>query len=96
MLVLSRKQNEKIRIGSNVVIKIVSISDNQVKIGIEAPPDVKILREEIYENVKQHTFEASRKISMGEIPDLSKLTINKIKSDTSDKNQQEDQDTGSR
>jgi carbon storage regulator CsrA len=86
MLVLSRKQNEKIRIGSNVVIKIVSLTENQVKIGIEAPSDVKILREEIYENVKQHTIEASKKIALGEIPDFSKLNINKIKIETSDNN----------
>ena len=45
MLVLSRRENEKIRIGSDIVIKIVTISENQVKLGIEAPTEVKVMRE---------------------------------------------------
>ena len=78
MLVLTRKQNEKIRIGSNIVINILSISDHQVKIGIEAPSHIKILREEIYDTVKQHTVEASIKSKGISEKDLSKLPINKI------------------
>lgn len=80
MLVLSRKQNEKIRIGSDIVINIVSVSENQVKIGIEAPPDVKILREELYENVKKSVIEASE-LSKDAMPDeLAKLKLKKIQS----------------
>ena len=40
MLVLKRKIDEKIRIGSDIVISIVSISEHQVKIGIDAPDDI--------------------------------------------------------
>ena len=60
MLVLSRKQNEKIRIGKDIVITIVNLSDNSVKIGIEAPNSVKILRDELYESVKQQVSEAQK------------------------------------
>ncbi len=47
MLVLSRKLNEKIVIDGGIVVTIVKIDRNQVRIGIEAPPDVPVFREEI-------------------------------------------------
>ena len=47
MLVLSRKQLEGIQIGSDIRIKIVKVDRNQVRIGIEAPPDVMIVRDEL-------------------------------------------------
>lgn len=47
MLVLSRKQNERIRVGDSVVVTIVRVSGDKVRIGIEAPPNVRVLREEL-------------------------------------------------
>jgi carbon storage regulator len=47
MLVLSRKLNETIVIGNNIRIKVVGISGGQVRIGIEAPDDIKVMREEL-------------------------------------------------
>jgi carbon storage regulator len=47
MLVLSRKLGEKIVIGDNIVITVVKIDRNQIRIGIEAPQDVPVYREEI-------------------------------------------------
>jgi len=47
MLVLSRKLNEKIVINGNIVVTIVKIDRNQVRIGIEAPGEVPVYREEI-------------------------------------------------
>ena len=51
MLVLSRKAGERILIGEDVVINIVRIGPNTVKIGIEAPKSVSIVREELCETV---------------------------------------------
>jgi carbon storage regulator len=47
MLVLSRKLGEKIIIGDNIVVTVVKIDRNQIRIGIEAPSDIPVYREEI-------------------------------------------------
>lgn len=49
MLVLSRKQNERIRVGDSVVVTVVRVSGDKVRIGIEAPPEVRVLRDELEE-----------------------------------------------
>ena len=48
MLVLSRKQDEKIIIGDSITLMVVSIQGDKVRLGIEAPKDVSIHREEVY------------------------------------------------
>ncbi len=47
MLVLSRKLGEKIVIGDNIVVTVVKIDRNQIRIGIEAPQEISVYREEI-------------------------------------------------
>ena len=47
MLVLGRKPGESIRIGDDVVIKIVTARNGQAKLGIDAPKDIKIVRTEL-------------------------------------------------
>lgn len=47
MLVLSRKLGEKIVIGENIVVTVVKIDRNQIRVGIEAPHDIPVYREEI-------------------------------------------------
>ncbi|MCW8848420.1 MAG: carbon storage regulator [Melioribacteraceae bacterium] len=79
MLILSRKENQKIRIGNGIVLNIISISENSVKIGIEADKNVKIYREEIYDSIKQHTKEASSNVNELIPTDISELRLNKIK-----------------
>lgn len=48
MLILSRRPNESLRIGKNVVITVVGFSGNQIRLGISAPPNVVIDREEVH------------------------------------------------
>jgi carbon storage regulator len=47
MLVLSRKESQRIRLGDSIVVTIVKISGDKVRIGIEAPGDVLVLRDEL-------------------------------------------------
>lgn len=47
MLILTRKRNESIRIGDNIVVRVMRTSNGSVKIGIEAPDSVRILRGEL-------------------------------------------------
>lgn len=51
MLVLTRKTNERIVIGDNVRITVVGIRGNHVRLGIEAPPEVTILRDELQRRI---------------------------------------------
>lgn len=51
MLVLSRRKDERIIIGDDVVITVVDIRGDKVRIGIEAPKDVPVHRQEVYEAI---------------------------------------------
>lgn len=53
MLVLTRKIGECIRIGDVVVVRVLEVRGSQVRIGVEAPSDVRIYREEIYRPERQ-------------------------------------------
>jgi carbon storage regulator len=50
MLVLSRKERERIRLGDSIVLTIVRVSGDRVRLGIEAPADMLVLREELDTN----------------------------------------------
>ena len=52
MLILSRRTDESIVIGDEVTITILSVKGKQVRIGITAPPDVSVHREEIYQRIQ--------------------------------------------
>lgn len=58
MLVLSRRLDERIRIGEDIEITVVAISGDQVRLGIEAPRDIKILRSEVYQEVQKQNLAA--------------------------------------
>lgn len=53
MLILTRRVGETIVIGDDVIITVLGIKGNQVRIGINAPKDVSVHREEIYQRIQQ-------------------------------------------
>jgi carbon storage regulator len=69
MLVLTRKPGESILVGSDVRITLVSSSGTHARIAIEAPGDVSIHREEVYERIA----EANREAAMAAAPSIEPL-----------------------
>ena len=65
MLVLTRKLGENIRIGDSVKITVLEVRSGQVKLGIDAPPEVKVHREEIYARIQEENRRAQRWKSEG-------------------------------
>ncbi len=58
MLVLTRKLGEVIRVGETVTVRVLEVKGNQVRLGVDAPADVRIYREEIYRAVQKENEEA--------------------------------------
>ncbi len=52
MLILSRKIDEKIKIGNDITITLIDVHGDQVKIGVEAPKDVKVFRQEVFDAIQ--------------------------------------------
>ena len=76
MLVLSRKADESIVLGKDIEIKVLSIEEDKVKIGITAPLDVEIFRKEIYLEIQEENKKAGRQtIDMNKLKDI--FTIHK-------------------
>lgn len=70
MLILTRKLGENIRIGDDVRIIVLDIKGGQVKLGIDAPPNVSVHREEIYEKIRDENQRASE-ISPDEVREVA-------------------------
>ncbi|MFO0011422.1 MAG: carbon storage regulator CsrA [Planctomycetota bacterium] len=59
MLVLSRHRDESIMIGDDVIVTIVDIRGDKVRLGIEAPNDIPVHRQEVYEAIKRENRKAN-------------------------------------
>lgn len=70
MLVLTRKAGEGIIIGDDIKITIVELKGGGVRVGIDAPREMKVHRQEVFERIKQENKEAAQ----WDIADLDKLS----------------------
>jgi len=59
MLILSRKIDEKIKIGDNITITLIDVHGDQVKIGVEAPKNVKVFRQEVFDAIQNENKAAA-------------------------------------
>src|SRR6187551_2872176 len=60
MLVLSRQRDESIIIGDNIVITVVDIRGDKVRLGINAPTEIPVHRQEVYEAIQRENLRASQ------------------------------------
>ena len=72
MLILSRKTDQSIKIGEDITITIIEIRGDQVKIGVEAPKNVKVFRQEVFNAINSENAAASI-VNTEKIGALSKI-----------------------
>lgn len=71
MLVLSRHRDECIMIGDNISITVVDIRGDKVRLGIEAPTDIPVHRQEVYDAIQRENLKATQ-LEPGDTRDLRK------------------------
>ena len=74
MLILTRKEGEGIRVGDSIRIVLVQLKGNQVRLGIECPQNMRVLREELYQAVKQENL-AAMATDPSHVEELAKHTL---------------------
>lgn len=74
MLVLTRKPNQSIMVGDDIVLTVLEVRGDKVRIGIDAPRNVAVHRREIYEEIQRQNIEAARAkvVTLDEITELVK------------------------
>lgn len=65
MLILTRRVGEKLIIGDDVIVTILSLKGNQIRIGIDAPREIKVHRQEVYERIQKEREKLSVVSSRG-------------------------------
>jgi carbon storage regulator len=73
MLVLSRQRDESIIIGDNIVITVVDIRGDKVRLGIQAPTEIPVHRQEVYEAIQRENMKAAGLDPDEAPPDMSKF-----------------------
>jgi len=59
MLILTRRPGESLTIGDDVIVTVVGVSGNQIRLGITAPRQVQVLREEVYKAMREENHAAT-------------------------------------
>ena len=68
MLVLSRKKNESIVINDDITIVVVEIRGDKVRLGVEAPKEIPVHRQEVYEAIRRNEQQANNAAEAGKDP----------------------------
>ena len=84
MLILTRKLGESITIGDNIRVSVLGIRGRQVRLGIDAPSDVVVHREEIYVKIQEENRKAAQQ-TKGDLMGVVKLIKGKVTGDTDKK-----------
>ena len=77
MLVLTRKPGERLVIGDNIVITVVEIKGDNIRIGIDAPREVKVYRGEIYDAIVAENRQAALNVDVAGLDSLRKADVKK-------------------
>lgn len=79
MLILTRRVGESLNIGDSIKITLLGIKGNQIRVGIEAPREVEVHREEIYDKIKRETRSAvNRRLTDDFLEQASRLLTDKV------------------
>ena len=70
MLILSRKSGESLVIDGRVIVKIIRTDGDTVKVGIEAPANIPVHRQEVYEEIQKANREAANQAPLTKLPSL--------------------------
>ena len=73
MLILARKIDEKIKIGQDITVTLIEIHGDQVKIGVEAPKDVRVFRQEVFDAIQKENKAAVASSEKECLDKISKL-----------------------
>ncbi|MGM0653962.1 MAG: carbon storage regulator CsrA [Thermodesulfobacteriota bacterium] len=77
MLILTRKVGESIVIANDIIVKVVETGKNSIRIGIDAPREISILRQEVFDAIQKENILSSRKTDNIDIAKAAKLIGNK-------------------
>tara|TARA_B100000683_G_scaffold220470_1_gene217372 strand:- start:334 stop:591 length:258 start_codon:yes stop_codon:yes gene_type:complete len=64
MLILSRKSGERVIIGDEVIVTVLCVKDNEVRLGVDAPREITVHREEIYQRIQRQNDAAAMEMEM--------------------------------
>ena len=73
MLIISRRPGERLVVGDNVRIEVIEVSGQNVRIGVDAPREIPVYREELWAAVREANQDAARN-SPAKLPDVPKRT----------------------